>query len=41
MERVSKHYSPWHVRHKDAIATAIAVLGCAAGVATVVSRFLD
>lgn len=32
--------SPWHVRHKDAIATGVAVVGALAGVATVVSGFL-
>jgi hypothetical protein len=40
MEKLQARLSPWHVRHKDAIATAIAVVGAVAGVAGVVSGFL-
>ncbi|MGH3929864.1 MAG: hypothetical protein ACRDTF_07790, partial [Pseudonocardiaceae bacterium] len=40
MEKLQAHFSPWHVRHKDAIATSVAVVGALAGVASVVSGFL-
>ena len=40
MEKLQTHFSPWYVRHKDVIATAVAVLGALAGVASVVSGFL-
>ncbi|MGH3903792.1 MAG: serine/threonine-protein kinase [Pseudonocardiaceae bacterium] len=40
MEKLQAHFSPWHVRHKEAIATAIAVLGTLTGVAAVLSGFL-
>ncbi|MGH3884259.1 MAG: hypothetical protein ACRDRC_12770, partial [Pseudonocardiaceae bacterium] len=40
MEKLQAHFSPWHVRHKDAIATCVAVVGALAGVASVVSGFL-
>lgn len=40
MEKLQVCLSPWHVRHKDAIATGIAVVGALAGVASVVSGFL-
>lgn len=41
MEKLSTHLSPWHVRHKDTIATSVAVVGCLSGVASVVSGFLS
>lgn len=40
MEKLSQELSPWYVRYKDAIAIVIAMVGAAAGVATVVSGFL-
>lgn len=40
MEKLQQHLSPWHVRHKDAIATAVAVIGALTGLAGVVSGFL-
>ena len=40
MEKLRARFSPWHVRHKEAIATAIAVVGSLVGVASVVSGFL-
>ncbi|MGH3987263.1 MAG: serine/threonine-protein kinase [Pseudonocardiaceae bacterium] len=40
MEKLQAHFSPWHVRHKDAIVTCVAVVGALAGVASVVSGFL-
>jgi hypothetical protein len=38
MEKLQQHLSPWHVRHKDAIATAVAVVGALTGVAGVGER---
>ena len=40
MEKLQAHLSPWHVRHKDAIATGVAVVGALVGMASVVSGFL-
>lgn len=40
MEKLVKQLSPWHVRHKEAIATGIAIVGALVGVASVVSGFL-
>ncbi|MGH3942004.1 MAG: protein kinase domain-containing protein [Pseudonocardiaceae bacterium] len=40
MEKLQVRFSPWHIRHKDAIATGVAVVGALAGVAGVVSGFL-
>lgn len=40
MEKLMKKLSPWYVRHKEAIATGIAIVGSLAGVASVVSGFL-
>ncbi len=40
MEKLQARLSPWHVRHKDAIATGVAVVGALAGVASVLSGFL-
>lgn len=40
MEKLQARLSPWHVRHKDAIATGVAVVGALAGAASVVSGFL-
>lgn len=40
MEKLTRQLLPWHVRHKEAIATSIAVVGSLAGVASVVSGFL-
>lgn len=40
MEKLQAHLSPWHVRHRDAIATIIAVVGSLVGVAGVVGSFL-
>ncbi|MHA6782915.1 serine/threonine-protein kinase [Pseudonocardia saturnea] len=40
MEKLSQELSPWYVRYKDAIAIVIAMVGAAAGVATVVTGFL-
>jgi hypothetical protein len=40
LEKVEKRLAPWHVRHRDAIATAIAVVGCVAGVVSAVQPFL-
>lgn len=40
MEKLRVHLSPWHVRHKEVIATSVAVVGCLSGVASVVSGFL-
>lgn len=40
MEKLQQRLSPWHVRHRDAIATGIAVVGCASGVASAVGGLL-
>jgi hypothetical protein len=40
MEKLTRQLLPWYVRHKEAIATSIAVVGSLAGVASVVSGFL-
>jgi hypothetical protein len=40
MEKLTRQLSPWYVRHKEAIATGIAIVGSLAGVASVVSGFL-
>ncbi|MGH4000949.1 MAG: hypothetical protein ACRDTJ_26205, partial [Pseudonocardiaceae bacterium] len=40
MEKLQARFSPWHVRHKDAIATGVAVVGALVGVAGVISGFL-
>jgi hypothetical protein len=40
MEKLQVRLSPWHVRHKDVIATTIAVVGCLSGAASAVSGFL-
>lgn len=40
MEKLQQHLSPWHIRHKEALALGIALLGCAAGVAQAVAGFL-
>lgn len=40
MEKLTKQLSPWHVRHKEAIATSIAIVGSLVGVASAVSGFL-
>lgn len=40
MEKLMKQLSPWYVRHKEAIATGIAIVGSLVGVASVVSGFL-
>lgn len=40
MEKLVKQLSPWHVRHKEAIATVIAIVGALVGIASVVSGFL-
>jgi hypothetical protein len=40
MEKLQARFSPWHIRHKEAIATGIAVVGSLVGVASVISGFL-
>jgi hypothetical protein len=40
MAKLMKQLSPWHVRHKEAIAAVVALVGCVVGVASVVSGFL-
>jgi len=40
LEKVEGRLAPWHVRHRDAIATTIAVVGCVAGVLSAVQPFL-
>ncbi len=40
LEKVEHRLAPWHVRHRDAIATTIAVVGCVAGVLSAVQPFL-
>lgn len=40
LEKLQQHLSPWHVRHKDAIAMVVAVVGALTGVAGVISGFL-
>jgi hypothetical protein len=40
MEKLTRQLSPWYVRHKEAIAVAITIVGSLAGVASVVSGFL-
>jgi hypothetical protein len=39
MGRLQSHLDPWHVRHKDLIATGIAVAGAAAALAQAVAGF--
>jgi hypothetical protein len=40
MEKLQTRLSPWSIRHKDAIATTIAVIGCISGAASAISGFL-
>jgi hypothetical protein len=40
MDKLMKQLSPWHVRHKEAIATSIAIVGSLVGVASVIGGFL-
>ena len=40
MEKLMKQLSPWHVRHKEAVATVIAIVGSLVGLASAVSGFL-
>jgi hypothetical protein len=40
MDKLVKQLSPWYVRHKEAVATWIAIVGALVGVASVVSGFL-
>jgi hypothetical protein len=40
LEKVEGRMAPWHVRHRDAITTMIAVVGCVAGVLSAVQPFL-
>ncbi len=40
MEKLTRQLMPWYIRHKEAIATGIAIAGSLAGVASVVSGFL-
>ncbi len=40
MEKLTRQLMPWYIRHKEAIATGIAIVGSLAGVASVVSGFL-
>lgn len=40
MEKLTRRLMPWYIRHKEAIATGIAIVGSLAGVASVVSGFL-
>jgi hypothetical protein len=40
MEKVQARLSPWPVRHRDAIAVAVAVVGCITGIATLVTGWL-
>lgn len=40
MEKVQIRLSPWPVRHKDAIASAVTIVSCFAAVASAVSGFL-
>ena len=40
MEKLTRQLLPWYVRHKEAIATSIAIVGSLAGVASVISGFL-
>ena len=39
-EKVEGRMAPWHVRHREAITTTIAVVGCVAGVLSAVQPFL-
>jgi hypothetical protein len=41
MEKLQSHLAPWHVRHRDAIASTVAVVACATGVVTAISGFVD
>ncbi len=36
-EKLEQRLSPWYVRHKDVIATVVAVLGCISGLITTIS----
>ncbi|MCX6593441.1 MAG: serine/threonine-protein kinase [Acidobacteria bacterium] len=40
MAKIQNHLAPWHVRHKDALTTGIAVVGCLVGIAQAVAAFL-
>lgn len=40
MEKLMRRLSPWYVRHKEGIATGIAIVGSLVGVASAVSGFL-
>jgi hypothetical protein len=40
MEKIETRLAPWHIRHKEAIATTTALIGCLSGVASAVSGFL-
>ena len=40
MEKVQAHLAPWHVRHREAIASTVAVVGCLTGIVSAVSPFV-
>jgi hypothetical protein len=40
MDKLQDRLSPWHIRHRDAIATGVGVLGCASGIASAVGGLL-
>ena len=40
MGKIQNHLAPWHVRHKEALTTVIAVIGCLVGIAQAVAAFL-
>ena len=41
MEKVQTRLSPWPVRHRDAIASAVTIVSCFAAVASAVSGFVS
>jgi eukaryotic-like serine/threonine-protein kinase len=39
MEKIQTRLAPWHVRHRDAITTGVAVVGCLTGIVSALSAF--
>ncbi len=40
MEKIQGRLAPWHVRHRDAVATTVTVVGCLTGLASAASAFI-
>jgi len=40
MEKIQGRLAPWHVRHRDAVATTVTVVGCLTGLASAAIAFI-